>query len=211
MKKFAAVAAMALTLLSVAACGGAEPKKEAPKPAAKTETKTEAKAQAKSTGGKKILVAYYSATHNTENVAKAIASAKGADLFFIEPATPYSAKDLDYRDNSSRCVKEYNDPNRNVPLKNAKPANWKDYDTIFVGYPIWWGLAAWPVETFMKENDFTGKTVIPFATSASSGMGDSADTLKKLAGGKGNWLEGRRFGGHPSDSSVKSWLDGLKL
>lgn len=207
LKKIVAVVTMAMTLLAVTACG-AEQKKEAPKPAAKTETKAAVPAPS---GKSKILVAYYSASGNTENVAKAIASAKGADLLKLEPQQPYSNADLDYRDGSSRVSKEHNDPGRKVPLKNAKPANWKNYDTVFVGYPIWWGIAAWPVDEFIKSNDFTGKTVIPFCTSASSGMGDSGELLKKMAGGKGNWQEGRRFGEHPSENDVKNWANGLKL
>lgn len=117
---------------------------------------------------------------------------------------------MDYNNKSARVYKEHDDPSlRNVALKNAKPANWQDYDTVFVGYPIWWGIAAWPMDTFVKSNDFTGKTVIPFATAYSSGLGSSADQLKEMAGSKGTWLQGRCFTGTIQDSQVKDWVKSL--
>ncbi|MFR6330589.1 MAG: flavodoxin [Eisenbergiella sp.] len=88
--------------------------------------------------------------------------------------------------------------------------NWDEYDTVFIGYPIWWGIAAWPVDTFIEANDFTGKTVIPFCTSASSGLGESGQLLEEMAA-TGNWLEGQRFSSGVSEEEVQSWLDGLNL
>ena len=88
--------------------------------------------------------------------------------------------------------------------------NWDEYDTVLIGYPIWWGIAAWPVNNFVLSNDFTGKTVIPFCTSASSGLGQSSELLEEMAG-TGNWLEGRRFSERPSRSDVQSWVDSLEL
>lgn len=123
---------------------------------------------------------------------------------------PYTPADLDYNNKSARVYKEHDDPSlRNVALKNAKPANWQDYDTVFVGYPIWWGIAAWPMDTFVKSNDFTGKTVIPFATAYSSGLGSSADQLKEMVGSKGTWLQGRCFTGTIQESQVKDWVKSL--
>ena len=156
--------------------------------------------------GKKVLVVYYSASGNTERVAKDIAKAADADTMKLEPAKAYSSKDLDYRDQDSRVVKEHDDESlRDVALKKKKPDNWDQYDTVFIGYPIWWGIAAWPVNGFVKGNDFSGKTVIPFCTSVSSPIGDSGRLLEEMAGGKGNWQEGKRFASGASADEVASW------
>lgn len=98
---------------------------------------------------------------------------------------------------------------RDVELKTTKVENWEDYDTILIGYPIWWGIAAWPVDTFIKANDFTEKTVIPFCTSTSSGLGQSGKLLEQEAK-SGNWLEGHRFSSNASDFDIKTWTDSLK-
>ncbi|MCM1170650.1 MAG: flavodoxin [Clostridium sp.] len=99
---------------------------------------------------------------------------------------------------------------RVVELENAVPENWEDYDTVFIGFPIWWGIAAWPVDGFVAANDFTGKTVIPFCTSSSSGLGESGELLKEAAG-TGNWLEGERFQSNASEETVTEWVNGLGL
>lgn len=141
-----------------------------------------------------------------EKVAKNIAETLGADTFEIVPKEVYSREDLNWTKNDSRVSVEHNDESkRNVELANANPENWDSYDTVFVGYPIWWGIAAWPVDNFIKGNDFTGKTVIPFCTSATSGLGQSADLLEEMAG-KGNWAAGKRFGQNPSKEEVQDWL-----
>lgn len=97
---------------------------------------------------------------------------------------------------------------RDVALTTTEVSNWDEYDTVFIGYPIWWGIAAWPVDGFVQANDFTGKTVIPFATSSSSGMGQSGELLAEMAG-TGNWLEGQRFSSGVSADSVREWVNGL--
>ena len=99
---------------------------------------------------------------------------------------------------------------RDVELVSTTVDNWDNYDTIIIGYPIWWGIAAWPVDTFVSANDFSGKTVIPFCTSSSSGLGQSGDLLEELAG-TGNWLSGHRFSSNPSSSDISSWTDSLDL
>ena len=125
-----------------------------------------------------VLVVYYSATGNTEAVAGYIAEATGGDLFELEPAEPYTDADLNWTDENSRVSREYADESlRDVELTATEVENWDSYDTVFLGYPIWWGIAAWPVDGFVEPNDFTGKTVIPFCTSASSGLGDSGTLL----------------------------------
>lgn len=159
----------------------------------------------------KTLVAYYSGTGNTERVAKTIAEATGADLFEITPEQPYTSEDLNYRNEDSRVNREHEDPSlRNVPLATTTPENWSQYETVFIGYPIWWAIAAWPVNGFAEGNDFSGKTVIPFATSASSDMGQSASNLESMAG-TGTWQEGQRFASNATDSEVQSWVDSLNL
>lgn len=159
----------------------------------------------------KTLVVYYSASGNTERVAKDIAEATGADLFEIEPLEPYTDADLNWTNSGSRVSREHDDETlRNVPLKTTEVADWASYDTVFIGYPIWWGIAAWPVDNFVKENDFSDKTVIPFATSSSSGMGESGTLLGKMAG-TGDWQEGHRFSSGASEEMIREWLAELNL
>ena len=157
------------------------------------------------------LVVYFSATGNTEAAAGYIADALGADTFEITPAEPYTADDLNWNDPESRVVYEYENPDaRDVALVTDTPENWEDYDTVFIGYPIWWGVAAWPMSSFVAANDFTGKTVIPFCTSSSSGLGDSGTLLEELAG-TGEWLDGQRFRSSASETEVADWVTGLGL
>ena len=157
------------------------------------------------------LVVYFSATGNTEAAAGYIADTLGADTFEITPAEPYTADDLNWNDPESRVVYEYESPDaRDVALVTDTPENWEDYDTVFIGYPIWWGVAAWPMSSFVAANDFTGKTVIPFCTSSSSGLGDSGTLLEELAG-TGEWLDGQRFRSSASEAEVADWVTGLGL
>lgn len=161
--------------------------------------------------GGKTLVVYYSASGNTEEVANYIASAMDGDLFEIVPTEIYTGADLDWTDEDSRVSREHdNEDERNVPLVSDTVDNWDEYDTVFIGYPIWWGIAAWPVDGFIKANDFTGKTVIPFCTSSSSGLGESGELLKEMAG-TGEWMEGERFRSGASEETVQSWVEGLGL
>lgn len=155
----------------------------------------------------KTLVVYYSATGNTEEVANYIAAATGADTFELEPAEPYSDEDLDWTDDNSRVAAEHDNPDaRAVELVADTVPDWEAYDTVFVGYPIWWGIAAWPVDGFIEANDFTGKTVVPFCTSSSSDLGESGELLAEAAG-TGNWLEGKRFSSGTSEETVVEWLE----
>lgn len=159
----------------------------------------------------KTLVVYYSASGNTERVAKAAAEAAGADLFEIVPVEPYTSDDLNWRNNDSRVSREHDDESlRDVELVSTEVENWDSYDTVLIGYPIWWGIAAWPTDGFVKSNDFTGKTVIPFCTAASSGIGQSGKLLADLAG-SGDWQEGQRFASGASDKEIAAWVAGLGL
>jgi flavodoxin len=158
----------------------------------------------------KVLVAYFSATGNTERVSNMIASHTNGTLFKITPQQPYSSDDLDYNNQDSRVSTEHNDvANVDVKLVQVTPDDFSSYDTVFIGYPIWWGDPSWALKEFMAGNDFSGKTVIPFCTSSSSSIGSSVDTLKSWGNGSGNWLEGRRFSSSASESEVNNWLGDL--
>ena len=159
--------------------------------------------------GGRTLVVYFSAQGHTEAVAEQIAENLDADIFEIVPADEYTSDDLDWTDDNSRVTREYEDESlRDVQLVSTEVPNWDDYDTVIIGYPIWWGIAAWPVNTFVEANDFSGKTVIPFCTSSSSGLGQSGELLREAAG-TGNWLEGQRFRSNPSDDDIKEFTDSL--
>ena len=225
MKKLTALLLSIVLVLSLAACGSAnkpassttQPETSAPTEQPATEpSESSSTAPAESepetqpeTG--KTLVVYYSASGNTERVAKDIAEAAGADLFEIVPTEVYTSDDLDWTNPDSRVSREHDDESlRDVPLTTTEVPDWDSYDTVFIGYPIWWGIAAWPVDTFVKNNEFTGKTVIPFATSSSSGMGQSGSLLTDMAG-TGEWQEGQRFSSGVSSDDVQSWVNGLGL
>lgn len=225
MKKLTALLLSVVLVLGLAACGSAnkpassttQPETSAPTEQPATEpSESSSTAPAESepetqpeTG--KTLVVYYSASGNTERVAKDIAEAAGADLFEIVPTEVYTSDDLDWTNPDSRVSREHDDESlRDVPLTTTEVADWDSYDTVFIGYPICWGIAAWPVDTFVKNNDFTGKTVIPFATSSSSGMGQSGSLLADMAG-TGEWQEGQRFSSGVSSDDVQSWVNGLGL
>ena len=149
------------------------------------------------------------ATVTAKYVAQSIADKAGGDLFEIEPKEPYTDDDLNWTDDNSRVSKEHDDESlRDVELTTTKVDKWDSYDTVFIGYPIWWAIAAWPVDNFVKNNDFSGKTVIPFCTSASSGIGESGQLLAEMAG-TGDWKEGQRFSGSADDAEVSDWVKDL--
>ena len=220
MKKLTALLLSVVLVLSLAACGSAnkpassttQPETSAPteQPESSSTAPAESEPETQPETGK-TLVVYYSASGNTERVARDIAEAAGADLFEIVPTEVYTSDDLDWTNPDSRVSREHDDESlRDVPLTTTEVADWDSYDTVFIGYPIWWGIAAWPVDTFVKNNDFTGKTVIPFATSSSSGMGQSGSLLADMAG-TGEWQEGQRFSSGVSSDDVQSWVNGLGL
>ena len=172
---------------------------------------TEASEESVETTESKTLVVYYSATGYTESVAEYIAEATGGELFRLEPVEEYSSADLDWTDRNSRVSREHDNPEeRMMDLVASTVPDWESYENIFIGYPIWWGIAAWPVDRFIADNDFTGKTVIPFCTSSSSGLGESGELLKEAAG-TGEWLTGERFRSGASEETVKEWVESLSL
>lgn len=220
MKKLTALLLSVVLVLSLAACGSVnkpassttQPETSAPteQPESSSTAPAESEPETQPKTGK-TLVVYYSASGNTERVAKDIAEAAGADLFEIVPTEVYTSEDLNWTNSDSRVSREHDDESlRDVPLTTTEVPDWDSYDTVFIGYPIWWGIAAWPVDTFVKNNDFTGKTVIPFATSSSSGMGQSGSLLADMAG-TGEWQEGQRFSSGVSSDDVQSWVNGLGL
>ena len=225
MKKLTALLLSVVLVLSLAACGSANKPASSttqPETSAPTEQPTTEPSESSSTAPAesepetqpetgKTLVVYYSASGNTERVAKDIAEAAGADLFEIVPTEVYTSEDLNWTNSDSRVSREHDDESlRDVPLTTTEVPDWDSYDTVFIGYPIWWGIAAWPVDTFVKNNDFTGKTFIHFATSSSSGMGQSGSLLADMAG-TGEWQEGQRFSSGVSSDDVQSWVNGLGL
>lgn len=223
MKKITALLMCLLLGLGLAACSDTNSDQEPSASDKKTQTQEPTAAPTQGSGesgepsepsvaaGKKILIVYYSATGSTEAVANDIAAMVGGDTLKLVPVDDYSGEDLNYRDSDSRVVYEHDHPEaREMELVQSTVENWEEYDTVFIGYPIWWQIAAWPVDAFVKANDFTGKTVIPFCTSASSGLGDSGRLLADMAG-TGNWLEGQRFSSGASEETVRAWLEGLNL
>ncbi len=230
MKKLTAIFLYFVMALSLAACGNttsstnesSTPESSVPPASSEASNTSESTlstaasqepASQQETEGKvgNTLVVYFSATGNTEQAATYIAGITGGDLVELEPADPYTDEDLNYNNEDSRVSQEHEDESlRNVELVADTVENWDSYDTIFIGYPIWWGIAAWPVDTFVEANDFTGKTVIPFATSTSSGLGESGQLLAELAG-TGDWQEGMRFRSSVSEGDVQEWLDSLSL
>jgi len=160
-------------------------------------------------GEGKILIAYFSATNNTEGIANHLAAILDADLVEIVPETPYTSDDLNYNDPSSRSSQEMDDPDAR-PAISGGVENMEQYDVIFLGYPIWWGQAPKIISTFLESYDLSGKTIVPFCTSGSSPLGSSAENLQELTDGV-TWLEGHRFSGGASVSDVQSWVDSLDL
>lgn len=229
-KKLISLSLTAVMALSLAACGQSETADDsqaanqsqevtstpAPTPTPENGEDTSAPdasepEDSQSGEGGGVLVVYYSATGNTEAVAGYIAEATGGDLFELDPVEPYTDADLNWTDENSRVTQEHEDESlRDVELATDTVDNWDSYDTVFIGYPIWWGIAAWPVDGFVEANDFTGKTVIPFCTSSSSGLGQSGELLAEMAG-TGDWQDGERFRSSASQEDVTEWVDSLGL
>lgn len=173
------------------------------------ETDEENSPDAPESDGARVLVVYFSATGTTKGIAEMAAEGMGADIYEIVPQEPYTDADLDWHDDNSRSTIEMNDKSSR-PQINGTVENMEQYDIVFIGYPIWWGEAPRIVSTFMESYSFEGKTLIPFCTSSSSGLGSSGKNLESLTNGA-EWLEGRRFGSGASSDEVISWIEGLAL
>ena len=210
-KKILALVMGALLAVMVAGCG-ADESSGAAASSGKAASSTASSSEKPQASGKKALVVYYSDTGRTEQVAKDLAKAKDADLMKIEPTQKYTKDDLDYNNPDSRVSKEHDDDTLRdkITLKKTMPDNWAEHETVYIGYPIWWGIAAWPMNAFVKGNDFTGKHVVTFATAASSPLGSSGQLLKEMAGSKGDWKDGTCFTGRIDDAKVAEWAKSLK-
>lgn len=159
---------------------------------------------------KRILVAYFSASGETERLARTIARATGGDLHEIEPETPYTAADLDWNDARSRSSVEMGDPASRPAVAN-RVADMDAYDTVFVGFPIWWYVAPTIISTFLEAYDFSGKTVVPFATSGGSGLGGSESILQACCSPTTAWKPGKRLPSHAGEAEVGRWVESLGL
>lgn len=232
-KKYPAIFLAAVLAASLAGCGASGgDTQEQEETAAQTQESadssdsSESTSESQSTGGSNILIAYFTAAENSgvdaeasasysevdgeakgrmEALAEMIQAETGGDLFSIQTEEVYPADGGDLIDYAAQEQDEDARPTLSTHIENLD-----NYDTIFIGYPIWWGEAAWPVDSFVENNDFTGKTVIPFATSASSGMGESGQLLADMAG-TGDWQEGQRFSSSADEADVQEWIDGLGL
>ena len=158
----------------------------------------------------RVLVAYFSPTGTTKKVAQELAQIEDADLFEIAPQQPYTAADLDWRDTASRSTVEMNDPNAR-PAMAGKVENMADYDTVLIGFPIWWGREPSIVDTFLDAHDFSGKVIVPFCTSGGNGLGSTSERINSLTGRKARVLEGKRYGGTVSMEDLKIWMEELQL
>ena len=205
MKKIISLFMVLTMVLSLAACStNQSPSESTPE----KQPDSSAEAQQPTDEAGKTLVVYYSATGNTENVANYIATATDGDLFELEPAEPYSDADLNWTDDNSRVVREHDDESlRDIELVADTVENWDSYDTVFIGYPIWWGLAPRIVNTFIESHDLKGRTVIPFATSGGSGIANSVAELQKAYPGL-NWQEGRLLN-RTDEKTVRQWVEAL--
>lgn len=155
------------------------------------------------------LVAYFSASGVTAKVAEKLAEAVGADIYEIEPAVPYKKEDLDWTNTQSRSSVEMSDPTSR-PAIAGKRENMDNYDTVFVGFPIWWYVAPTIINAFLESYDLTGKTIIPFATSGGSGMGKTNAKLNPSCKGA-NLIEGRVFRPSVTHQELAAWVDGLDV
>lgn len=157
----------------------------------------------------KTLVTYFSASGVTARLAKTLAEAIDADLFEIRPETPYTSADLNWNDPKSRSSVEMNDPKSRPAM--AEVPQLAGYDTVFVGFPIWWYQAPRIIQTFLESADFSGKTVIPFATSGGSGMGKTVELLRSSCAPDTRWNEGKRLSSRASAQEVSAWTKSLSL
>ena len=187
-RKLACMMAAVLAAGMLAGCSSESSSAETTAAAAET-TAAESEAASEETEAESGSEESVSGAEETSAEESASQEAAGGDLFELEPAEPYTDEDLDWTNDNSRVTVEHDNPDqRDVELVSDTVDNWEDYDTVLIGYPIWWGIAAWPVDTFVEANDFTGKTVIPFCTSSSSNLGESGQLLAEMAKSDFQWF-----------------------
>lgn len=158
----------------------------------------------------KSLVAYFSASGVTKGVAVKLAKVINGDLYEIKPEQPYTSDDLNWMNKNSRSSIEMKDKSSR-PAISGRIDNMEDYDIVYIGFPIWWYVAPTIINTFLESYDFSGKTVIPFATSGGSGLGNTVSELKTSCSKSTKWLEGERFSGSISEKELENWINKLKL
>lgn len=163
------------------------------------------KANANTSANKNILVAYFSVTGTTKNVAENLAKATGGDLYEIKPVKAYTSADLNWHDENSRTSVEMNDQ-KSRPEIVTGDLSIENYDTIYLGFPIWWGTAPKVVHTFLEQYDLSGKKIIIFATSGSSGLGNTANTLKQSVSKTATIIEGDVLNSNPSVKNLRQWV-----
>lgn len=159
---------------------------------------------------KNVLVAYFSASGETARLAKTIADVTDGKLYEIQPKQPYSSADLNWNDKNSRSSIEMNDLTSRPEIAN-RVENMEEFDVVFVGFPIWWYVAPTIINTFLESYDFSGKTVIPFATSGGSGMGKTDSILHECCSKSTSWCTGKRLNSRESKASVQSWINSLNI
>ena len=218
MKKTIAILLSLVMILGLAACGNSASQTEQP---STEDTSVESKADTESAENgtdmentdnqdvqnHKALVAYFSATGTTKGVAEHIANGLNADIYEIVPEEPYTDADLDYNDNNSRTTIEMNDPDAR-PAISGSVENMEQYDIVFIGYPIWWYAAPTIINTFLESYDFSGKTIVPFATSGGSGMGNTIEKLAPSCPGA-ILMKGKMLNGSLSQEELKAWVKSL--
>lgn len=213
-KKTIGIVLVFVLLFSLAACANnntSDQTQTSTESATTASNENPATAEGNTASGKKAIVVYFSDSGNTKRVAELVANETDAFLFEIVPKNPYTEDDLNWRDENSRVQKEHNDTSlQNIELTSTAVPDWDSYDTVLFGYPLWWREAAWPVNNFVKGNDFSGKTVIPFCTSTSDGIGDSGSKLAQMAG-TGTWQDGMRFPENDDESTIREWAKSLNL
>lgn len=156
------------------------------------------------------IVAYFSVSGITKNAAQQLSVAAGADLFEIKPEAPYTKEDLNWQDKTSRNCVEVNNPNSRPGIKE-KIDDMENYDVVFLGFPIWWMREPRIIDTFLEQYDFSGKTIVPFATSGSSGFGDTSQLLKKYVSPEADVREGKMLNGDLSRQELTAWVESLNL
>lgn len=193
---------LALVLMLILSACGADTASTVPE-----ESEGSAESAAVQAAEGKTLVVYFSATGTTRGVAEKIAAITGGELYEIQAAQPYTEEDRNWHDDNSRTTHEQNDPSFRPEIGSELPSL-EGYDTVYLGFPIWWGQEPRILDTFVESCDFDGITVIPFCTSGSSGIGNSGKNLEANAG-SGTWLSGERFGGGASEDELRAWIGSL--
>lgn len=209
MKKFVVFLLAAILVLSAAGCGNGSDAAGQEENSGTAAASSEASRENTENGGK-ILVAYFSATGTTRPIAENLAEAAGADLFEIVPADPYSDEDLDYNNDSCRANQEQQDENARPEIEGTVE-NMDQYDTVFIGHPIWWGEEPRIIDTFVESYDLSGKTVVDFCTSGGSGVSQSESNLKELCPDSVNWLDAKRFESNAGPADAEAWLEELGI